>query len=88
MICEWVDIPGGGVAIVCSRRTRTQKCRTCHQWRAVLLCDHPNPQNGKKGGGTCDKPLCRSCAVRRGPNIDWCPSHVIPAQRRFAWDDP
>jgi hypothetical protein len=69
MTCR-VVINQGVRAIVCSRRERTRRCRFCDN-PAERLCDHPNP----RGSGTCDAPLCDSCAVPGGDNVDYCPTH-------------
>lgn len=73
MPCTPIKLPGGGVAIACTRGRRprrTPDCSCCTQREGPLLCDFPIG-NGK----TCDKPLCRDCARRVGPNRDYCPSH-------------
>lgn len=31
---------------------------------------------GKRIGKTCDAYLCASCAVSRGPDVDYCPAHA------------
>lgn len=69
MTCEYVSVPGGGVAIVCGRRRRDQKRCACNRV-ATLLCDW------KVSKGTCDAPICRSCAVSPAPDKDLCPTHA------------
>ncbi len=73
MPCEHVKLPGGGTAIVCGPRPRRRKCSNgyCCRW-AERECDFP--VQGRKSGA-CDKPLCASCAVSIGPDLDYCPSH-------------
>lgn len=66
--CEVVKMPDGGTAFV-TYSTPNRKCRSCGGHRATLACDYPTPK------GTCDKPICRTCAVHVGPNEDWCPGH-------------
>lgn len=68
MPCSTVKLPGGGVAIVCGPRRKQNLC-SCRAY-AKLQCDWP-----KEGGGTCDKPICRSCARSAGPDTDYCPFH-------------
>lgn len=68
MICEPFQLPDGTRGIMC-HRARRPKCSFCSE-RASLECDFPVP-----GGKTCDKPICGSCAVKIGPNIDHCPDH-------------
>lgn len=40
MTCERFQI-AGGTAIICSRGSRTRRCRVCRQNPATLLCDGP-----------------------------------------------
>ena len=70
MPCEHVKFPGGH-AIVCTRGKRMpRKCyMNCGRWSSKL-CDWPV---GK--GRTCDRPLCDTCAVAAGKDMDFCPSH-------------
>ncbi len=75
MPCDFVKLPGGGTAIVCSRghavRRFSQKCAYC-QNESSLLCDF------KVGEGkTCDKPICKRCSVHVGENLDHCRIHSI-----------
>lgn len=71
MICEHVQMPGGGFAIVCHRGSR-RRCSVCKNAWADLSCDFPTPT---RKSGTCDKPLCTACAVKMGEDLDFCPSH-------------
>ncbi len=71
MPCNRFDLPGGGYAIICGRRT--QKRCSCGR-PAIKLCDYP--LTGAKAGKTCDKPLCESCAVHREPDTDYCRVHA------------
>ena len=41
-----------------------------------LLCDFPAAR--KK---TCDKPICKSCAIKVAANVDFCPDHPLPASQ-------
>lgn len=77
MTCEVFHIPGGGAAIVCSSRKRA-RCRCGSP--APLLCDWKVP--GRRSG-TCDTPICRSCATSPTPSKDLCPEH---AQAFAAWN--
>lgn len=67
MVCRTIKTERG-YAIVCGPRKSIRRC-ACGR-PATKLCDHP-AGNEK----TCDKPLCDRCAVRRGPNVDWCREH-------------
>lgn len=70
MACERLELPGGGVAIVCTRGKRTRSCSVCGRRGAELLCDGRSP--GRKR--TCDAPLCRRCARSAGAGVDHCPA--------------
>jgi hypothetical protein len=77
MPCHTVKL-GNSIAIVCTRGQRTRRCSTCGSV-ADGLCDYP------KGKGTCDKPLCRGCAVHPDgkPEVDYCPDHPQPQPSLF-----
>lgn len=70
MRCTLVRI-GNVTARICGPR-RLPTCAFCHGL-AGLECDFP--QRGKK---TCDKPICRGCAIAIAPNVDFCPDHPLP----------
>lgn len=71
MVCRTLKLPDGSTAIVCGPRRPPRRC-ACGQ-PAALLCDWKVP--GKKSG-TCDRPLCRACATKVGPDKDLCPEHT------------
>ena len=62
----------------CSRgkRARPKPCKTpgCAGVDEIL-CDWPTG-----AGKTCDLAICRRCAVRVGPNMDYCPAHYIESK--------
>lgn len=68
-MCEWIRLPNGTSAIVCGGRHRRHRCSGCGR-PATLQCDFPTSK-----GRTCDKHLCRLCAVPKGDNVDWCKAH-------------
>lgn len=70
MACEWVELPGGGTAIVCGGG-RGKKCK-CGR-RATLECDWKVP---KRRSGTCDAPICARCATSPAPGKDLCVEHA------------
>lgn len=70
MTCQPIRLPGGGTAIVCSSRRR-QRCGCGRP--ATRLCDWR--VEGKRSG-TCDRPLCTSCASSPAPDKDLCAEHV------------
>lgn len=71
MACERVSLPGGIQAIVCGTRSRRQRC-ACGK-PATLLCDWKVPT---RRSGTCDAPICASCATSPAPEKDICPAHA------------
>lgn len=71
MTCEFVDLPGGGRAIICGRSHRPPKCVGCGR-PATQECDWKVKH---KKSGTCDAPICTSCSTSPGPDKDICPKH-------------
>ena len=72
MHCQGVKLPGGGTAIVCGPKPRAKKCSVCHRdTREPRLCDFP-----MQAAKTCDVVLCPACAVRKEPDVDYCPRHA------------
>jgi len=77
MACRTVPIPGGGLAIVCSRGERHPKprrCVVCNQpeWMtSIKLCD-----GEVRPGVTCDAVVCIDHAHHVEPDTDFCPRHV------------
>lgn len=69
MPCNRVNV-GGVTAIVCTSGRR-KRCR-CGK-PATLECDWKVP---KRKSGTCDKPICSSCAISPAPGKDICPDHA------------
>lgn len=75
MPCDDLKLPGGGVAIVCTRGRKPKPCGLCPQPHR-FLCDW------KVESGTCDKPLCAEHATQVASDKHLCPEH----QREFtAW---
>lgn len=74
-----LDLPGGGVAIVCGR-SPSKRCK-CGKV-ATIQCDYPVVRKGV--AGTCDRHCCRSCATNVGPNRDFCPPHARLAEEERA----
>lgn len=66
---ELIEFPDGTRAFVRlgGRRPRPKPCK-CGAI-STLQCDYPTL------AGTCDAYLCRQCAVRVGPNRDYCRTH-------------
>jgi hypothetical protein len=78
---------------VCSRGQRRKVCSECKARPATLLCDYP--LKGRKAGKTCDRALCRRCAVQVqgipeqlgfaleaivADTVDLCPAHARAAE--------
>ncbi len=86
-MCQRVELPGGGVAIVCGIRERSRKCAFCNSDRpATVLCDFPISEARSGLPITCDKPMCTACARQVGPDRDHCPDHAIHAVRKTILD--
>jgi hypothetical protein len=70
--CEWIQLPGGGSAVVCSS-SRAVRCSVCGTLsKAIKLCDGPPPPGVKRK--TCDAKVCPKCALHvEGQDIDYCP---------------
>ena len=81
MTCEFIQLPGGGTMIVCSRGRRSRPCAFCKA-TSSRLCDGPPPAKSRKK--TCDKPLCATHATHDGPDRDLCPDCVATAARAAA----
>ncbi len=70
MGCEKLSLPGGGVAIVCTRgRGRARKCCAC-TLAGGFQCDW------KMGGAkTCDRYICPDHAKEVAKDKHLCPEH-------------
>lgn len=80
MTCEFISLPGGGTAVVCSDRKRI-RCAYCEAW-STKLCDGPPPAGSRKK--TCDKPLCPAHAAHvEGQDLDYCPEHAMSAPQQL-----
>lgn len=66
MVCTRV-----GTAIVCGPKRKPARC-ACGAL-APLLCDWKVPE---RKSGTCDKPICNSCATSPRRDKDLCPAHA------------
>jgi len=74
MGCKTNPLPGG-VAIICSRGSRRERCQTTGcTGESVALCDYPVTKNGK--AGTCDRRMCKACRRPQAPEVDYCPPHA------------
>ena len=76
MACQLIPLGNGTNAIVCGSHSRS-RC-ACGR-RADLLCDWKVPS---RRSGTCDQPVCSSCATSPAPGKDLCPEH---ARAFLAW---
>lgn len=75
-MCERIQMPGGGVAIICGvRRRRRPACVHCGQ-PSAFECDGP-PRTPRHQ--TCDNALCRRCRIHVPPNKDFCQHHRVAA---------
>ena len=69
MGCEFIKTPDGATVIMCSRGRKSTPCHYCGK-PSIALCDYPT-----ESGKTCDKPICNSCRVKIGPDVDYCWKH-------------
>lgn len=83
MACAPMALPGGGVAIVCTRGRRL-KGEKCHCGvTATHLCDgRVRPDRGGRQR-RCDRPICAAHATRVGPDRDHCPECVAMHEARL-----
>lgn len=70
MTCRMIDLGNGDFAIACSRGSR--RCKECGA-RASKQCDWH--LKGVLAGKTCDADLCLRCAIKVGPDRDYCGAH-------------
>ena len=78
MPCTPFDLGGGVTGIACTRGRRPDPCSVPGCGRpSSRLCDYPLvPLEVGKDPKTCDAKLCPRCAVKVGPNSDYCPAHA------------
>ena len=86
MVCEYFRTEDGRVsAIVCSRKHKPAKCAECG-CTATRMCDWK--LTGRKAGKTCDRLLCKGCAVEPvmpdGSSAE--DKHLCPAHARI-WEE-
>lgn len=65
---QWIRFANGNVVHVLLTVPGCRFCRRC----AEFECDWPNP---KRKSGTCDRKLCRFCAVHIAGGKQHCPDH-------------
>jgi hypothetical protein len=68
--CTLFQLPDGSRGIVCTSEP-AKRCR-CGK-RATLLCDWKVPA---RKSGTCDAPICTSCAASPAPDKHLCTAHA------------
>lgn len=72
MACERAELPGGGVAMMCSRGKRSKKAPCACGNEGTHICDFPIGGVHKR---TCDVPLCAQCLTKGGGG-DLCRKHA------------
>ena len=77
MACNFVTLPNGGKAIVCTSERR-KLCFECGR-PADRECDWKVPEHRS---GTCDAPICSRCSYVPAPDKDLCPTHAREWQAR------
>lgn len=70
MTCEFIPMPSGGHAIICTTE-RAKRCQ-CGA-RARFLCDWKVEH---RRSGTCDAPLCAGCATSPAHEKHLCGTHA------------
>lgn len=83
MPCNWMRLPGGGVAHLNTTR-RIKRCIYCKAMHE-FLCDFPVGEKNKKGKyKTCSAPLC-SVHTQKGnnPEFDFCRPHFPVAAAAY-----
>jgi hypothetical protein len=68
------DANGKAIGIACGRRDRRACSTPGCSGDATVQCDFPVTRKGK--AGTCDRYVCRRCAVSVGTDRDYCPPHA------------
>lgn len=69
-MCQRVQMPDGGWAIVCGGHSR-KRC-ACGR-RATLECDWKVPE---RKSGTCDAGICAGCTTSPAEGKDLCRKHA------------
>ena len=70
MSCKHIHFPDGSSAIICGMRRAKHFC-ACGR-AGELQCDW---KVKTKRSGTCDRYICKSCALHVGPDKHLCPEH-------------
>lgn len=61
---------------VCKKRVSTQLCDFVVQYKRPILFSSYEDFNEQQLHGTCDMPLCDSCAIKNNEIYDFCPHHA------------
>ena len=80
MTCEWIQLPGGGTAIVKFSGRRKPKPCACGR-PSTLLCDWKTRAT-PHDIATCDAPLCDRCTYSPAKDKDLCPKHAAMWKER------
>lgn len=84
MKCDYVELPNGSRAIVCTSARRGAKQQKCACGKpATIQCDWKLPQMRDTIGkqGTCDRHICEKCALEVAPDKHLCGEHVFAYRR-------
>lgn len=74
MTCQWVNLPGGGRAIVKYSEPARKRCSACG---CLTAAKEQRECDWKLGNGkTCDRLICTGCATVPAPDKDLCPEHA------------
>lgn len=72
-----IDAGGNVIGRACYREQRASCATTGCAGAGTLLCDYPVTRRGRQT--TCNRRVCRRCAVALGPGLDFCPPHARAA---------
>jgi hypothetical protein len=85
MTCTRIDVPGGGVAIVCTHGGKSRKAPRCSVvWPAVSTNCTANATLECDG---CDAPICRIHTLSPRRDLDFCPACTTPLKRWWLEND-
>ena len=68
------DEAGNVVGRACYREPRARCATTACAGAGTILCDYPVIRRGRQT--TCNRRVCRGCAVALGTDLDLCPPHA------------
>jgi hypothetical protein len=76
------DADGNVIGRACYRGNGPRCQTTGCTGAGTVLCDFPVTRRGREA--TCNRRVCRSCAVSIGKGQDFCPPHARVAEQGYA----